>query len=171
MIIDKTVLGAGAKVVYVSKDRTPGGIEKGAGTDLAAIDARFEVAYGSGATSGAFVIPAGATNGLSGWVVNHPKVARYVNRLAPSGPTGTKVLTIKPGKLLKIVGKSLGDAPIDILAAGAPGAPGVTTVFTITNGAFSRRLCTAFTDCTHRPIAADTGAKLVCKPGVPVACP
>jgi hypothetical protein len=98
-------------------------------------------------------------------------VARYVNRLAPAGSTGAKVAVIKPGKLLKIVGKNLGDAPIDVLGAGHPGGGGITTVYAVNNGGFERQHCTAFTACDHKPIAAGTGAKLVCKPGVPTVCP
>jgi hypothetical protein len=150
----------------VSKDRTPGAIDKGPGTDAAAIDASFTIDYVNGATGGRFTLPAGPE-----WVANTASVARFTNRSAPSGPTGAKVATMKPGRLLKIVGKSPGDTPIDIVAAGHPGGAGITTVFTVTNDGFVRRHCTGFTACDHRPIAGGTGAKLVCKPGVPVGCP
>jgi hypothetical protein len=171
VIVDRSALASLAKVAYVSKDRTAGAIDKGPGTDPAAIDASFTIDYVNGLTSGRFTLPAGAASGGAGWGVNTASVARFTNRAAPSGPTGAKVATIKPGRLLKIVGKSPGDTPIDIVAAGHPGGAGITTVFTVTNGRFVRRHCTGFTACDHRPIAAGTGAKLVCKPGVPVVCP
>jgi hypothetical protein len=171
IIVDRMALGSRAKVVYVSKDKTIGAIDKGPGMDAGTIAADFEVAYVNGATSGSFSVPAGANDGTSGWVVNKASVARFVNRQAPAGPTGAKVAVIKPGKLLKIVGKSLGVVPIDVLGAGHPGGSGITTVYAVNNDGFERRHCTAFTACDHKPIAAGTGAKLVCKPGVPTVCP
>jgi hypothetical protein len=171
IVVDRRALGSRAKVVYVSKDRSIGAIDKGPGTDAGAIEASFDMAYVNGATSGTFNVPVGANDGTSGWVVNKASVARFVNRPAPSGPTGAKAAVINPGKLLKIVGKSLGDDPIDVLGAGHPGGAGITTVYTVTNDGFVRRHCTSFTACDHKPIAAGTGAKLVCKPGVPTVCP
>jgi len=61
--------------------------------------------------------------------------------------------------------------PANFLSQGSRAKTDWELLVTITNGAFSRRLCTAFTDCVHRPIAAGTGAKLSCKPGVASACP
>jgi hypothetical protein len=171
IVVDRMALASQAKVVYVSKDRGLGSIDKGPGTDLGAIEAGFSIGYVNGATSGAFVLPSGASDGTSGWVVNQASVARYVNRQAPGGPTGAQAAVIKPGRLLKFVGKSTGDTPIDVLGAGHPGGSGITTVYTVANGGFVQRHCTSFTACDHKPIAAGTGAKLVCKPGVPTVCP
>jgi DNA-binding beta-propeller fold protein YncE len=171
VIVDRMAIGARAKVVYVSKDRRPEGIDKGAGQDVATIEVGFDVAYGNGATGGSFAVPAGGHDGSAGWRVNKAKVARFVNRAAPAGPSGAKTAVIKPGKLLKIVGKSLGDVPIDVVGAGDPGAAGITTVYTVTNGGFARRHCTTFTSCDYKAVAAGAGAKLVCKPGVASACP
>jgi hypothetical protein len=130
--VDKLAAGGKAKVVYVSKDRGAG-ITKGTGTDAAQIGVRFDVAYGNGSTAGAFTLPAGALSGSDGWKVNKPTVAKYVNKDAPSGPTQAKVGVVKPGKLLKLVGKGLGDVPLDILTAGDPGAGGVHTAYCVTN--------------------------------------
>jgi hypothetical protein len=171
VIVDRMAIGARAKVVYVSKDRSPEGIDKGAGQDVATIAVGFDVAYGNGATRGSFAVPAGGHDGNAGWRVNKGKVARFVNRAAPAGPTGARAAVIKPGKLLKIVGKSLGDVPIDVAGAGDPGAAGITTVYTVTNGGFARRHCTTFTSCEYKAVAAGAGAKLVCKAGVASACP
>jgi hypothetical protein len=76
------------------------------------------------------------------------------------------VAVIKPGALLKLVGKSLGDAPIDLLAAGAP-ATSVRTAYTVTNGADTTRHCSAFGGCAFKEIAGGAGRKLVCKGGSP----
>ena len=100
-------------------------------------------------------------------------VAKYVNKSVPSGATGAKVAVIKPSKLLKIVGKSLGDTPIDVFGAGAPGTSVLTIYYTVENGSALIRHCSAFTpaSCAYKLIAGDTGAKLVCKPGMPATCP
>ena len=169
IVIDRTVLAGAAKVVFVAKDDTAG-ITKGVGLDPAQISAALSVSWDNGATQGSFVLPQGASDGTSGWRVNRPFVAKYVNRRAPSG-TATKVGVIKPGKLLKLVAKSLGDAPLDLLGAGAPGPGGITTTFSVTNAGQTFRHCTRFTACEYKPIAAGTGAKLVCRPGAPAACP
>jgi hypothetical protein len=169
IVVDKVTAALRAKVVYVSKD-AGAGISKGTGTDVSAIDAVFDFTYASGSAGGSFVIPLGASNGVDGWKVNKASVAKYVNKIAPSGPTGVKVAVIKPGKLLKLVGKNLGDAPIDIFSL-APGAGGVDTVYTVNNGADTNRHCGNFPTCSYKLIAAGTGAKLVCKNGVGSACP
>jgi hypothetical protein len=169
IIVDKTTAAFRAKIVYVSKDNAAG-ISKGTGNDVNSIDAVFDFGYASGSAAGSFVIPLGATNGVDGWKVNKSTVAKYVNKIAPSGPTGVKVAVIKPGKLLKIVGKDLGDTPIDILSV-APDGGGVDTVYTVNNGLDTNRHCTNFPTCSYKVIAAGTGAKLVCKNGVGSACP
>jgi hypothetical protein len=79
------------------------------------------------------------------------------------------VAVIKPGKLLKLVGLGLGDTPIDILGAGAPSTQpvgAVVTAYCVDNGADTICHCSAFPECSYQMIAADTGAKLVCKNGV-----
>ena len=54
---------------------TDPGVTKGAVTDVAAISARLDVAWD--ATSGAFVMPLGASDGTRGWLANTPKLAKY----------------------------------------------------------------------------------------------
>jgi len=134
--------------------------------------------YGNGATAGTFVVPAGASASGStpGWRTNSATVAKYLNAGAPGGPTAAKVVVIKPGKLLKLTGKSAGDTPIDITAAGDPGPSGVTAVFTVNNGGETVRHCTAFTAAAgstiiQKALAGGAGAKLTLKAGVPTACP
>jgi len=157
VVVDKIVAATKAKAVFVAKDPA---VTKGSGIDPAQLDAELDVSYDS--ASGVFLAPQG-----SGWLVNKPTVAKYVNKPAPVGGA-TKVSVIKPGKLLKLVAKSLGDSPIDISLA--PSGD-VLAVYTVTNGAETNRHCTAFPTCTHKVIAGGTGYKLVCKNGVMAACP
>jgi hypothetical protein len=70
-----------------------------------------------------------------------------------------------PGKVLKLVGKGLGDTTLDILTAGDPGAGGVQTAYCVTNGGEEFCHCSVFSGCAYKLVAGDTGAKLVCKNG------
>lgn len=173
IIVDRLSLAGNAKVVYVSKDQGAG-ITKGSGTDVANISAAFSFGYDS--TNGAFAIPQGALAGTSGWKVNKTSVAKYINKSAPAGDTGAKVAVLKPGKLLKLVGKSLGDTPIDLLAEGEPVGP-ISTVFEVTNGGQTFQHCSEFDPANpahtivFKEIAGGTGRKLVAKKGAATACP
>jgi glucose/arabinose dehydrogenase len=167
IVVDKLAAAGQAKVVYVSKDTTAG-ITTGVGTDVDDISAAFTFGYDG--ASGAFAVPAG------GWKANKSTVAKFVNTSAPGGATGVKVLVVKPGKLLKLVGKSVGDTPIDLFAAGAPVGP-ITTVYEVTNAGETFRFCSTFDPANpahvvaFKEIAGGTGRKLVAKRGDPVACP
>jgi hypothetical protein len=168
IVVDKVTTAGKAKVVYVSKDQTAD-ITKGSGTDVDGIGVAFSLAYADGSATGGFVLPTGANDGLVGWKVNQQAVAKYVNKVAPGAATQAKVAVIKPGKLLKLVGLGLGDTPIDILGAGAPSTQpvgAVVTAYCVDNGADTICHCSAFPECSYQMIAADTGAKLVCKNGV-----
>jgi len=172
IVLDRLAAAGDAKTVYVSKDASAC-ITKGAGTDVAAIDVGFTVSYDS--ASGAFTIPAGASDGTQGWLVNSSTVAKYSNKSAPSGATSARVAVVKPGKLLKIVGKSLGDAPIDLIAAGPPSGI-IITEYRVTNGGDTFRYCSAFDPMTpnavaFKEVAGGTGRKLVARDGLPIACP
>ena len=116
IVVDK---GATSKAVFVAKDAA---LDKGAGTDASTIAVTLDVQYDNGtnpATSGQFVCAEGSIN----WLVNKPTVAKYVNKTAPVGGAA-KVAVVKPGNLVKLVGKSLGDTPINVLSQG--GAPSGT---------------------------------------------
>lgn len=164
--VDKLTAAGKSKTAFVSKDQSAG-ITKGSGTSLDDISVRFDVAYEDGSAEGAFVVPAGASNGTEGWLANKATVAKFVNKAAPSGSTGAKVAVIKPGKLLKIIGKSLGDDALDILGAGGP-STGVVTSYCVTNDGATFCHCSQFANasCSWKSIAGGTGAKLVCKGGV-----
>ena len=160
IIVDKLVASSSAKAVFVVKDAA---VTKGPGTDVSTVSSVLEIAYD--AEFGAFNNPSGAN-----WLVNKTTVAKYVNKPAPSGGA-TKVSVVKPAKLIKNVGKSLGDTPIDI---STPPVGDVHAVYLITNGGGQFRHCGQFTGstCAHKNIAGGTGWKLVCKGnGSPDTCP
>ena len=157
IIVDKIVASNSAKAVFVVKDAA---VTKGTATGT--ISSQLDIRYD--AQSGSFNNPAGAN-----WLVNKDTVAKYVNKTAPSGGS-TKVSVIKPTKLIKNVGKSLGDDPIDI--SNAP-VGDVHAVYTVSNGGTFKH-CGKFTGatCAHKSIAGGTGFKLVCKGnGAPDTCP
>jgi hypothetical protein len=173
IVLDKLGAAGRAKVVYVSKDQAAG-ITKGGGTDMDAISATFTFGYDS--VGGAFALPPGASDGTRGWKVNSAAVAKFINKEAPAGASGAKVAVIKPGKLLKIVGKSLGDTPIDLFVGGMPSGP-VVTEYAVTNGGDTFRHCSEFDPAdpnvavAFKEIAGGTGRKLVAKNGTAAACP
>jgi len=164
IVVDKLDVASSAKLIFVSKD-TAAGITKGSGTDVSQISAQFHVVYGNGLAVGKFMLPAGASNGTDGWLVNGDTVAKYVNKTAPNGITQAKVAVIKPGTLLKLVGKGLGDVPLEVLSAGHPGPDRVQTAYCVTNGAEENCHCSDFTGCAYKLVAGGTAAKLVCKTG------
>jgi len=133
--------------VFVSRDAN---IQKEPGSGP--IDARLDIAYDG--VSGTLIMPAGAE-----WTVNNTDIAKYLNPEAPAAGT-VRSSTIKRDVLLKVVGKALGDDPLDITA------PPTGTVFvshTLHEDVYTTRHCTQFTDCVHAVIAGGTGAKLVCR--------
>ncbi|HWP65319.1 MAG TPA: hypothetical protein VNO26_05345 [Candidatus Limnocylindria bacterium] len=169
VIVDKLATTGKAKTVFVSKGDPD--IAKGPEGDPALIEGGLEVFYtDTPGVAGTFEVPAP-------WLVNKDTVAKYVNKLAPSGGD-VKVAVVKPGLVAKVVAKGLGDGhPID-LSVGAPGAGGVTVVLSINNGIdFSmRRMCTRFSTgdgstVAYKSIAGGTGYKLVAKGGVAADCP
>ena len=163
VVVDKTVLAGHAKTVFVAKDL---GVTAGTGTDVSRISARLDLAYAGREAAGSFLVPPGASNGTAGWLVNKPTVAKFVNKEAPAGMTQAKAAVVKPGNLLKLAAKGLGDVPFDVLTAGPP-LGSVYAAYCIANGGSEYCHCSEFPSCTYKPIAADTGAKLVCKGGVP----
>jgi hypothetical protein len=155
IVVNKTT---GSKAIYVVKDPA---VTKGAGTDATDISSQLDITGTT--TPGSFVNPEGAS-----WLVNKSTVAKYVNKPAPTGGS-TKVSVLKPGKLIKNVGKSLGDSPLSITAAPAGE---VHAVYTVVNGGQTFRHCGKFTLCSWKLIAGDTGQKMVCKgTGAVDTCP
>jgi len=151
IITDKLASSGRATATIVVSDPA---VTKGAGTDPATIEAAVKIAFDGKA--GVFSLPAG-----SGWTKNATVVAKYANKTAPAGGA-VKAGTLKAGKTLKAVARSLGDVPIDISVAPA-GA--VHLAWTVVNGGQVFRHCTSFSDCTHAVVAKGTGWKLACKAG------
>jgi hypothetical protein len=138
-----------AKVVFVAKDAN---VIKGTGTDAASIGTVLDV--DTGVSHGSFVAPSGG-----GWLSNAADVARYVNTGAPNGGS-VRVTVVKPGRLIKLVAKSLGDDPLDLSLAPDPT---VFAAYSVTNGNETHRHCTQFSSCAYSPIGGGAGRKLVCK--------
>ena len=160
IIVDKLTAASSAKAVFVAKD---GAITKGTGTNTSTIGVTLDFTYNNSSdppSAGQFVASAGSPN----WLVNKDTVAKYVNKTAPTGG-GTKVTVIKPGNLVKLVGKSLGDTPIDIFNQGGADTGVAQTAYCVDNGPTHNCFCSTFAACSWKKIAADTGAKLVCKTG------
>lgn len=163
VVVDKLATASKAKVVFVAKDPA---VTKGTGTDVADIAAELDLTYD--AESGVFGIGYGASDGTRGWKVNKETVAKFVDKDAPA-VQDTKVVVVKPGKILKLVAKGLGEEPFDVLAAGAP-TGSVHAQLSVWNGGEEYRHCAMFTGCAYKLIAGGTGAKLVCKNGAPDVC-
>jgi hypothetical protein len=105
-----------------------------------------------------------AAPGSASWLVNKTTVAKYVNKTAPTGG-GTRVAVVKPGKLAKLVGKNLGDTPIDIFNQGGADTGEASTAYCIDNDGERHCFCSSFTTCAWKSIAGGTGAKVVCRTG------
>jgi hypothetical protein len=148
VVIDKVAVSGRAKTVFLARD---GMVSPGAGMDSTDIEASLDVAYDG--AHGTFVMPPGAQ-----WDIDNG-VPKYGNPLAPAGGT-VKASTVKPGVLVKVVAKSLGDTPLDITL---PPSGRLFVVHTVLNGGEERRHCTQFAACQHRTIAAGSGYKLVCR--------
>jgi hypothetical protein len=164
VVIDYGRFSDRSRIVYVSKDRTAG-ITKGPATDPDDIRLGFFVRYGNDATLGIFIVPYGAGHDTVGWFENSDRMARYRNVFAPFNGAQTKLAVVRPGKLLKLVTKGLGEGPLSVRGAGDPGGGGVHTGYCVTNGGLDFCHCSTFADCRFRSIGDGTGAKLSCRHG------
>jgi len=150
IVVDRVATASKAKVVFVTKDPN---VTKSVGF-ANPIDANLDVAYDS--VSGSWIMPPG-----SDWIVSESDVAKYVNKEAPIGGT-VRTSIIKRDLLLKVVGSSLGDDPLDV--SQAPSGP-VYVAHILHDGSYTYRHCTQFAGCAHNVIANGTGYKLVCRGG------
>ncbi len=162
-------LSGNDKIAFVAKGAD---LTKGAGTDPATISATIELSRGE--IGGAVSIPAGPLGpGVPGWRQNDGSPARYQNSSAASGvPTGARSLVVKPGKLLKLTTRTLGDVPIDFAAFGASTST-LRTVATIENDGEIFRHCTAFPAAGIKRTGPNGSgrSKLVARNGIPTECP
>jgi hypothetical protein len=153
--------GGKAKAVFLAKDP---GVTKGAGGDVATVSAQLDVAWD--ATSGTFTLPAAANDGTRGWLANDPKVAKYASKSASAAAGDTvKVALVKPGKLIKLVAKGLGDGPVVDLFDAPTGT--VSACFTITNGIERHRFGMSWpaASCVYKETDGGAGRQVVCKEG------
>src|SRR5678815_3740844 len=91
---------------------------------------------------------------------------RYVNGGAgPTAGDAVKVSLVKPGSLVKMVAKGLGDGPALDLFQEPTGD--VSVCYTVTNGTEVHRHGARWPagSCTYKEIAGGTGRKLVCSGG------
>jgi hypothetical protein len=167
VVRDRTALGSGSKVVFLARDGSAG-ITAGSDDDPNAIQASLEIhlPYGS---SGRFDLPTGAWDGASGWK-HSGKVTRFLNRAAPAGASAAKVALVKRDSLIKLVGRDLGDTPLDLVAASPITGP-VETIFTVQNGEETHRFCSRFTSCRFKAGGGGLIASLTCSDGIANACP
>jgi len=150
-----------AKAVFLAVDPAA---TKGAGNDPASISARLDVTWD--ATSGAFILPLGPSDGTRGWLVNKPSLAKYVSKTSGFTPgDSVKTAIVKQAKLLKLVAKGLGDGPVLDLFDAPAGT--VSTCLSITNGIERHRFGATWSaaDCTYSETGGGTGRKLVCEKG------
>jgi len=176
-VVDTRAKNGKAGIVYQAA-QSLAAITKGPGTNVDDVAVEVTLSYvgATGTASGRFTLPAGAHDGVAGWKVNTQAIAKYDNKQAPGGDTGAKSAQIKPGKSLKIVGKSLGDVPFDVTAAGPPTGP-IVVKFTVTSGGKAYAHCTRFDlanpahGVAYKAIAGGSGRKLTAKKGTPIVCP
>jgi expansin (peptidoglycan-binding protein) len=163
IVVDKLAVNGTGRTVYVAKD---GAVAKGPGTDPAGVAATLNVLV-CDVAAGIFAVPAGASDGTSGWIDNGASKASFANTLAPAGPTVVKTALVKPGKLLKLVAKGTGDLPLSVPPLPPSPCP-VSVSYGLTNGPDHTRHCTVFPAgaCAFEAIAGGAGAKMICKGGV-----
>jgi len=163
--IDKETAAGKSKTVFVSKDAAAA-LSGDNDVENISVTIRAQYTGALGNANAIFDIPAGSSNGTEGWLVVKDAVAKYVNKSAPGGSTGIKVAVIKPGKLLKGIGKTRGDSTqLDLIGAGAPTGD-VYTAYTVNETSGSNNFCSSFSGCSYKEIGGGTGRKLVCKGGV-----
>ena len=160
LLVDVQLPTTRAKVVFKSKDAA---IVNGRAADLEGVRVRLHIQYGNNAAAGAFMVPAGTANG---WSRNDPKLLRFRNPVAPSGATEVRSIVVRPHRLLKMIGAGRGDAPLDVLRAGAP-AGSIYVSFEMVEAGTTTRLCSEVQNCEYHALGGNAGAKLRCLGGVP----
>jgi hypothetical protein len=151
-----------ARLTYSSSDGLAG-LAKGPGT-TSDVSARVFVAQG--ATRTVFDIPAGAYATGTGWLVNDATRALFLNRAAPSGPTGVARTLFATGRRVRLMTKSLGD--VSPLALGAAPWDVLRVAYVMTNGSETSRHCAQFLpgSCSYASLDGGTGWRLRCRDGV-----
>lgn len=166
-ILDMVAESGKAKITYVANGPAAA---KGTTGDATRISARLQYQIAAIGAWGEAAMPQGP-----GWIANSAKVAKYVNRNAPTDGA-VQAAIVKPGKALKVVLKDLGDpgSRIDVYQGGALTTPvDVAIQFTVVDGGETIQRCGTFTGCVRSLIAGGKGAKVVCKSVAPApsGCP
>jgi hypothetical protein len=160
----------GDRLSFSVNDKTAG-ITKGNSIVKSTIDATLTIEF-NGATA-SYEIPAGESDGTSGWKKASLSGAVFSNSDADTGvPTGISGYVIKNDKGLKAKAVTLGDSSlVDLFATGAPtGRVEVRAV--VTAGGVTNVHCTRFfaAGAQLKEAAGGTKRKLKIKGGVSVSC-
>jgi hypothetical protein len=168
-----------ARIVIVSRDATPGAIHVGAASgDPADLAGTVHVCPVAEPTNVArFDLP-------SPWVANDPTLARYENPGAAPGAAGMRLAVVKPGRLLRLVARNLGDGdaasgddgPDDLVLVGPGGgcslasgdAVSVELALTDAADASAHAMCARFT--VDRAAPRPSGCKVVARTSGGGAC-
>jgi hypothetical protein len=187
VLIDRYVASGKAKAVFVSKDTTLGSIHKGVSSDPPNLSGTVEIFPLSDPTNRLVYdlsdqLPPPDGDG-GHWLVNKPTVAKYVNKTANPGVRGAKVVVVKPAKVLKVVGKNLGDgdaatgndSATDLDLSTLTVDDTIRVIVTIDNTGNlppdTHIMCADFVNPVIKQIAGGTGYKLLSKASnVPVTC-
>lgn len=176
LLFDKYAKSGKAKVVLLMTDED-GSITKGMSADPPGLSGQLLIYQQSDPTNRAvFDLDS------SSWKKNKDSVAKYINKDAAAGSLGVKVATVKPGKRIKIVAKSLGDGDAesgdqdanDLDLSVLTPSDVVMAVLTIDNAndTSTHRMCAQFESPSLKSIAGGTGFKYLSKTSsLPTACP
>ncbi len=176
LMFDKYAKAGKAKVVLKMED--PGGnITKGPSADPPGLSGQLLLYQQSDPSNRAVFALDSAS-----WKSNKDSVAKYINKNAGTGQPGVKVATIKPGKLIKVVARNLGDGDSasgdqdanDLDLSALTPSDVVMAVLTIDNAndSTTHRMCAQFESPTIKSIAGGTGFKYLSKSSsLPTSCP
>ena len=180
LLLDKHAVSGKAKVVFVAKDSTPGGVHKGPSGDPPGLSGTVVVFPVSDPANRAVFSLDALPDGE--WKKNTDSVAKYVNSGAGVGGPGVKAATIKPDRILKVVTKNLGDGDA---SAGDDGAGDIDlgslsesdtlmVVVTVENAldASTHVMCTQFEAPQIKSLAGGSVVRVLAKDSsLPAACP
>jgi hypothetical protein len=146
-------------------------IQKGPAGTTSQISGTFDILYldAPGSVQGAFVMPAP-------WLLNESTHAKYLNKLAPSGPGQARLVGVTANKLARFGSRGLGETgAIDI--SSSPGPGGVLAILSVHNAVDGNtyRTCTKWSVGSgsvirHYDVDGGLGHKLFLTHGVVAPC-
>lgn len=142
------------------------GVAFGPSSAASEVSGSFQVYYVDAPSNrGALPLPAP-------WSSVDARTAKFLNKLAPAGPTGARTASVRAGSMAKVSAKSTGG--LDLTQV--PGPNGVIAVFTVDNAGdgSTHRMCTLYktgqgSKIQHRSLLGRS--RLTLSKGVPTACP